>query len=459
VLTIDRMAAGGDGVGRLDGLAVFVPRTAPGDVVQVAMTRHARLGRGRVLQLLTPSPHRVEPPCPHYVADRCGGCQVQHLDESTQQLMRRELVQETLRRLGRRDHPLPALTSGMAWRYRRRLTVTLVRAGGRWIGGLHPHDDPVRVFPLDACLLVEPVIEAAWHGIRTLLRRRDLAWPDVPRLRLALRGSTGEGDVDRVTLVVHGGRAWPEAEAWGHAAEAAVSGLAAVWWHPEGAAGSHRVWSPPGATVLDDPASGPMDDEPDGSAPGEVGAPSAADAVAFSQVNAHVAAALRAAVVEGVQAVAPSHVVDAYAGSGVVAAAFVAAGLQVTAIEMDPAGVAALRARLAAAAVAAGTAAGTAAATVVAGRVEEALPALASPAEVVVLNPPRRGVDPRVCAWLESSAAHAVRRVVYVSCNPATLARDLTRLPGWRLASISCFDMFPQTAHVETVCILDREAP
>jgi 23S rRNA (uracil1939-C5)-methyltransferase len=75
----------------------------------------------------------------------------------------------------------------------------------------------------------------------------------------------------------------------------------------------------------------------------------------------------------------------------------------------------------------------------------------------VVVNPPRRGVAPAVCEQLEAAVAHGTRLVVYVSCDPATLARDLVRLPGWRITDVTCFDLFPQTAHVETVCVLQPE--
>lgn len=87
-------------------------------------------------------------------------------------------------------------------------------------------------------------------------------------------------------------------------------------------------------------------------------------------------------------------------------------------------------------------------------RVEEFLPRLL-PADVVVLNPPRAGVDARVTTALRERAPRAI---VYVSCDPATLARDVARLEGWRVASVTCYDMFPQTAHVETVCTLVPEA-
>ncbi len=89
-------------------------------------------------------------------------------------------------------------------------------------------------------------------------------------------------------------------------------------------------------------------------------------------------------------------------------------------------------------------------------RVEEAL-ASALPADVVVLNPPRAGVDAKVTETLEATTPPP-RAIVYVSCNPATLARDLSRLPSYRIESLVAFDMFPQTAHVETVCDLVPEA-
>ena len=85
-------------------------------------------------------------------------------------------------------------------------------------------------------------------------------------------------------------------------------------------------------------------------------------------------------------------------------------------------------------------------------RVEDALPGLL-PADLVIVNPPRAGLDSRVTDTLEAEAGH-LSGVIYVSCNPGTLARDLARLPSYAIASIRAFDMFPQTAHVETVCEL-----
>ena len=83
-IAIESIAAGGDGVGRADGMAVFVPRTAPGDVVDATLDVEGRFARGRIVSLVEPSADRVEPPCVHYTRDRCGGCQLQHVEYDAQ---------------------------------------------------------------------------------------------------------------------------------------------------------------------------------------------------------------------------------------------------------------------------------------------------------------------------------------------------------------------------------------
>jgi 23S rRNA (uracil1939-C5)-methyltransferase len=157
-------------------------------------------------------------------------------------------------------------------------------------------------------------------------------------------------------------------------------------------------------------------------------------------VNPGVAAALRAHVLRRARAYAPSSVVDAYAGTGDTAEPLARDGVRVTAIELDRDAAAACARRL------------PEGSRAIAGRVEEVLPDVL-PADVVVLNPPRKGLDQRVTAALECVRS-APRAVLYVSCNPATLARDLGRMAAYRVTSVLGFDMFPQTAHVEAVCEL-----
>jgi 23S rRNA (uracil1939-C5)-methyltransferase len=163
----------------------------------------------------------------------------------------------------------------------------------------------------------------------------------------------------------------------------------------------------------------------------------------FVQVNARVAAALRAHLLERVRSFAPARVVDAYAGMGDTAIPLATEGRTVVAIELDREAVDTFRGRL------------PAPSSAIAGRVEDHL-AAALPADVVVLNPPRAGVDARVTAALDDSP-RPPRAILYVSCDPATLARDVARMPRYRVASMRAYDMFPQTAHVETVCELVPE--
>jgi 23S rRNA (uracil1939-C5)-methyltransferase len=425
-IAIDTIAAGGDGVGRAGALACFVPRTAPGDVVQVALQRRRRFATGRVLQLLTPSTLREEPRCRHYVADRCGGCQLQHLTGDAQRTARRTIVRDALLRIARRSVELPEIVQGPAeWEYRRRLTLTLRRRGTRWIGGLHPHDDPVRVFALEECPITQPALVRAWHGVRL----HDRALPDVPVLRLAFRLL----DDERVAIVVIGGDEWPAASAWGEVVLRENGEVREVWW--ERATGSRLLLASrqrASDAVADElPASGDH-----------------AESLAFVQINTAVAALLREHVLDAVMAFSPRHVLDAYSGSGLLTAGLVARDIRVTAIEVDAAATARARQRIGDAATAA----------IITAAVEQALPtALRTDIDVVVVNPPRRGLEPGLPARLDEACASGVRGIVYVSCDPATLARDLGLMPSWRLASTTCFDMFPQTAHVETVCVLVPE--
>ncbi|MCA0376331.1 MAG: hypothetical protein LCH84_11800 [Gemmatimonadetes bacterium] len=456
-VTVERVAAGGDGVAHHEGRVVFVPRTAPGDVVQVALRVQGRFARARVLQRLVASAERVDAPCPHYEREQCGGCQLQHLSASAQQEARRHIVQDALQRIGKRAVPLPSLTTGAAWRYRTRLTLHLRRVGTRWIGGLHRSDDPARIFPLDDCLIAHPALVSAWRTVQVAARTHP--FPDAPGLRLALRlGARASGgdaqqpidDAAPVTAIVFGGSSWSAVEACADAVAAARPGTTLAWVD---ATGLLRSGGADAALTASEEAEveGPGDVRSADSGAAR-NAPSADEALAFDQVNAGVAAALRDLVATQVRAMSPMRVLDAYAGQGVLAERLALDGIAVTTIESDAAAVRAMEARLE----------GTVAArrvTALCDWVERALAALpaASLPDVVVLNPPRRGVDAAVTQWLEAAPA-SVRGLVYVSCDPATLARDVARLPSWRVVHLECFDMFPQTAHVESVCILQREA-
>jgi 23S rRNA (uracil1939-C5)-methyltransferase len=400
-VTIESIAAGGDGVGRVDGRVLFVPRSAPGDVAVVDVPGAGRFARVDYRELRVASPLRVQPPCTHYVVDQCGGCQLQHIGYDAQLEAKSRIVRDAMQRIGRRDIDRPVVRpSALPWRYRRKLTLALRRRGTEWIAGLHPYNDPRHVFDLDDCPITNEQVLDTWRDVLRAARY-------LPQVQ-ELRGAVRLDDDQSASLTIEGGREWPSSKAlFDH-----VHRLAALWWIPDD--GERRRLHTRQAAAT----------------PG----------ASFAQVNPAVARALQERVIALAMSYRPKTVVDAYAGVGDTASALAERGVRVTAIELDPDAVAWSAAHL------------PNGSRGIAGRVEHVLqPVL--PVDVVILNPPRAGVHNRVTEMLER-ARPAPAAIIYVSCDPATLARDVSRLPRYRIASVESFDMFPQTAHVETICEL-----
>ena len=398
---IESIAAGGDGVARHEGIVVFVPRTAPDDLVRVAAVQDGRLMRGRLIEVIEPSSQRVDPPCAHYTEDKCGGCQIQHLDYERSQLpAKSRIIGDALSRIGKAAIAQAPVVepSPRQWRYRTKLTLALRRFESGWIAGLRRYDDPEAVFALRDCPITDERVMAAWK--RVLLHQELL--PHANRLRGAIL-LLGES----LSFTLEGGSEWVASDQF----FLAIPDLAQLWWMPEGK--RRRLLA-----SRDNHQAG----------------------ASFAQVNPAVATRLREWVTGLATAFHPRVVVDAYAGTGDIAVALAEQGARVTAIEIDRDA-----SRVCASRLPEGSRA-------IAAPVERALPA-ALPADLIVLNPPRTGLDARVIEILQSQSAKP-KAVLYVSCNPATLARDVRRLDRYTIRSLRGFDMFPQTAHVETVCEL-----
>lgn len=402
IVAIRGITSSGDGVATLpDGMTVFVPRTAPGD--RVALTRihrHKRFARATIGSLLVPGPGRVPPPCPHYDRDQCGSCQLMHLDADTQRAVRARVVGDALRRLAHLEVTDPEVVPAddqLGYRAK----VTFAVRNGRI--GYHRTGRPEEIFEVERCLLARPALQELHAGVR---RARGHLPPDATRLVLR---EDAEGGC-HVIVETPGGRAW-QGGAGFHRVLASSGLQATIWWHPaDGApravAGSTMPWP---ATV-------------------------------FEQVHPAMGRRVRAAAVAALGDVTDAVVWDLYAGLGDATTAFAEAGARVTSVESDPRAVVFAEAR------------GPAGPVRLQGRVEERIGQLPPPA-VVFTNPPRTGMAAEVTAAIAASPA---RRVGYVSCDPATLARDITRLAErYRLVSVRAFDQFPQTAHVECVAVLE----
>ena len=384
-----------------DGKTVFVPRTAPGDLIELGEVRHRkRFSRGRVGRLIEASAERVEPRCPHYIEDDCGGCQVQHINYETQLKSRSALVGDALRRLARQDVPDPSIIPATkTYDYRTKVTLH-VSSDGREIG-LHRYGRPDQLFDLNWCHITVPELMELWQELRAV---RPLLPPGLTQVVLRMDRTGGR----HVVLRIGPGEVWSGFERLRRELTRRNISVT-IWYQPEGGA--------PRAIA---------------------GAGEAFPATVFEQVNPEMGDQVRSFAVQQLGDVAGRRLWDLYSGIGETTLQLIRLGATVESVELDRRAVAEAEAR------------GPAARRHV-GRVEDVLREL-HPPDMVIVNPPRMGMDVRVTADLNRLAP---QRVVYISCDPATLARDLQRMDRLRLASVQAFDLFPQTSHVETVAVLE----
>jgi 23S rRNA (uracil1939-C5)-methyltransferase len=295
-VNIVRIAAGGDGVGKLsDGRTVFVPRTAPGDSVELAnLQLHGRFARARLLRVVEPGPGRTEPRCPHYEQDDCGGCQLQHLATEHQLAAKRLIVGDALRRIGRLDLDDPEVEpSDREWGYRTKLTLAVAAAGRRI--GLHRYDRPSELFDLASCHITAPALMELW---REVSRHRSLLPTAARNVVLRLDRDGGR----HLIVQVMGQRSWSEAPTL-HDRLTAQGQAATIWWTPEG--GAPRVVA---------------------------GAPTAYPATVFEQVHPGAGDLVRRFAVDQLGPLEKQHAWDLYAGIGETSEMLTAGGASVESV-------------------------------------------------------------------------------------------------------------------------------
>ncbi|MDE2581177.1 MAG: class I SAM-dependent RNA methyltransferase [Rhodospirillales bacterium] len=427
-LTIDAVGATGDGTGQTAaGQRIFVPYALPGERVRAAPL--AARGGGlaaRLEQVLAPSPDRIAPACPHF--GTCGGCALQHWAAAPYLAWKAALLREALARAGYADPPV-APTVATAPGARRRMDLALRRTGGAVRVGLH-RARGAEVVDLAACPVLQPALAALIDPLRVLLRglaalRREGSavanlyetGPD-----LVLRTDAEASAADRARLVAFARAQGLPRLSWARGDAAPEPIL--VQHPPEAVFSAVAVAPPPGAFLQ-------------ASATGE----------------AAILAAVRAALTgpAGVTRLAPrARIIELYAGIGTLT--FALAGLaRVSAYEGDAEAFAALRAAAAKAGLT--------------GRIgverrdltqRPLQPADFAGAAAVVLDPPQAGA----AAQMEALAAAALPAVIYVSCNPATLARDAARLraAGYVLEAATPIDQFLWSARLESVSVFRHPA-
>lgn len=440
-LRIEGIAHGGDGVGTLpDGRKVFVPLTAPGDLVSIeGLELKGQHARARLAEVLEAGQERVAFGCPH--AERCGGCQLQQISMGAQGEAKERAFYEALARIGGtpRDAVGDAraiVSSPSPFRYRIRARLH-VRDGK--LGYLRRGSHELEA--VKECHLLVPELERLALAVGEALSRKPI--PGLRDVELCI-GADGQG-----AIALH-----PDPKAapsWADKAPKIFDGIAGlrgiVALPPPAKPAAGRRAAPPGSggparKIFGDPVvarQAPL-------APGVrlLGRPDA-----FAQANAEGNEALVRAAVEGLRVESGDEILELYCGAGNFTFALAGRAARVTAVE--EAGISLELARRAAAEAKVGNVrfiAGDA------GKVAEDFAREGRKFDLVLLDPPRAGAR----GLAESLALLAPRRIAYVSCDPATLARDVgaLRALGYEALSAVPVDMFPQTYHVEGVVILER---
>ncbi|HEX6097746.1 MAG TPA: 23S rRNA (uracil(1939)-C(5))-methyltransferase RlmD [Thermoanaerobaculia bacterium] len=440
-LVIDDLAFGGDGVGRTDGYVMFVRGGLPGDRLRVTVTEaRGRYGRGAIESVVTPSPDRVEAPCPYF--GRCGGCRLQHLAYPAQLAFKAKQVHDCLTRLGGLPpfELRPIVPAPEPYGYRNKMEFTVVDPGPAV--GLHAAERYDVVLDIERCLLQSETMNALLDEFRGQARARALSVWDPRSERGLLRFLTVREGRRTGQVMVNVVASAPDIAALMPVAErlkARVPATTSVLLNVNDTKASVATGSEEHLLLGQDHITERLD-----------GVAFQVSANSFFQTNTAQAERLFALVAEACELDGTETVLDLYSGTGAISLLLARRAARVYGIEV------------AAAAVADATrnarANGIDNCTFLAGEVRHVLPALMSEgvrASVVVADPPRAGFHPKALAAL---AALAPARIVYVSCNPATLARDVGDLArqGYRLAWVQPVDMFPQTPHIEAIARLSR---
>ena len=426
----------GLGVARIDGQAVFVHRALRGedcDILLLKVLKNAAFGKA--VKVYTPSPHRTEPDCPYY--GRCGGCDFRHMDRAEELDAKRQRVQDALRRIGGSAVTVESIDGGEPLHYRNKSQYPVAADGSVGFYRARSH----QVVPVERCLIQKPQADKAAQALRDYIRTYGVSCYDEKTRRGLVRylyiRTNGAGQ--SLLCVLVNGKKLPHeqelVELLRQAVPDAVGVVLGVNTHPTGAVLGTEYRTLWGADVLTDTLCGLTF---------RLSVPS------FYQVNREMAEVLYDKAVEFAGLTGGETVLDLYCGAGTITQVMARHAGQVIGAEIVPEAIEdakenAKRNNIANVAFFCGDASAVAA--------DFAAKGLRP--DVICVDPPRKGLTPEV---VQAAAQMAPRRIVYVSCDPATLARDvkLFAQSGYEAVRAAAVDMFPGTANVETVVLLSK---
>ncbi|MBO8171733.1 MAG: 23S rRNA (uracil(1939)-C(5))-methyltransferase RlmD [Bacillaceae bacterium] len=443
----------GNGVGRYEGFTIFVPRVLPGEVVDVKVIKVLKnYGVGRLVDIKEESPHRVEPECP--IFKRCGGCSLQHLAYEEQLRQKRQLVIDNLERIGGlvvrdsaeddRDGVVVHPTIGMAdpRGYRNKAQVPVGEEEGGLVTGFYAPRSHELV-PMESCAIQHDRNNQVVQVVREAADRLGIPAYDEEKHRGVLRhivAKTGFATGEVMVVLVTNGDVLPHADELVDAIRKQVDSVKSIVQNINAkrtnvifGERSKVLW---GEKYIYDRI-------------GDI--QFAISARSFYQVNPVQTEKLYNKALAYADLSGTETVIDAYCGIGTISLFMARKAKQVYGVEVVPEAIsdAKRNARLN----------GIENVKFAVGEAEKVIPwwyAQGVRADVVVVDPPRKGCDRSL---LDTIVEMKPERMVYVSCNPATLARDLRVLEdgGFRTVEVQPVDMFPHTGHVECCVLLVRK--
>jgi 23S rRNA (uracil1939-C5)-methyltransferase len=452
-LTIDQVAFGGKGITRVEGMAVFVDGTVPGDrVLAQVIKKKKSYAEARVVELLAPSAQRVTPPCT--CSGRCGGCKWQFLDYAYQLLYKQQHVRDALEHIALiKDVPVHAtIGSEMIYGYRNKMEFSC--SNRRWLLpeelgredvvrgmalGLHVPGTFDKVMDIEACLLQPELGNRILGDVRSHIQSSSLPPYDLRSHEgfwrfLVLRHSVAfdEWMVNLVTSWEALDEVRPLAEALTARYPNVATVVNNISTRVSGVATGEREITLHGPGVILEKI-GPFTFE--------------LSANSFFQTNTRGAARLYEAVKHYAALTGGETVLDLYCGTGTIAIYLADQAREVIGLEVVEGAVADARRNCARN--------GIANCRFIAGDVRHTLAQVGVRPEVMVIDPPRSGMHADV---VKQVMALGPAKIVYVSCNPATMARDLVLLKeAYEVAEVQPVDMFPHTFHIEAVARLQRK--
>jgi 23S rRNA (uracil1939-C5)-methyltransferase len=443
-LTIDSLAMGGEGVGRHNGMAVFVPDAVPGDKLKVILTDvRDSFARGRIGSILQPSPDRTTPSCP--LASVCGGCQWQHIKYPAQLKFKTKIVTENLERIGRLSGVRVNETIGMKepWGFRNKIQYPIGRGkNGKIVMGYFKqgtHD----IVDIDNCPIEHPKLSRVANIVKETLNKMNYASYDEDKgtgLFRHLRARIGFGTGEVLLTFITNEKAIPGAK------DLVKEILSKCKKENINVVGiCHSLNDRMTNVIMGDRNRTMWGRDYIYDKLGDLKFKVSNES--FYQTNPQMTEVLYNKALEFSGADKKDTVIDAYSGIGTIALWFAKNAEYVYGIEDNKQAVY--------------DAADNAEANRIEncrfsiGRVEKLLPDL-DEGDILVLDPPRGGCEEKVIRTMSRSK---LKRVVYISCNPSTLARDLKALVagGFRVDEVQPVDMFPHSFHIETVTKITKK--